>query len=42
VGVVIPYLSDHRQHVTDPFFLAMLGSLADHLTDQNFDLLFSG
>jgi DNA-binding LacI/PurR family transcriptional regulator len=41
VGVVIPYLSDHRQHVTDPFFLAMLGSLADHLTDQNFDLLFS-
>jgi len=41
VGVVIPYLSDNRQHVTDPFFLGMLGSLADHLTDQNFDLLFS-
>ena len=41
VGVVIPYLRDNRQHVTDPFFLGMLGSLADHLTDQNFDLLFS-
>lgn len=41
VGVVIPYLRENRQHVTDPFFLGMLGSLADHLTDQNFDLLFS-
>jgi DNA-binding LacI/PurR family transcriptional regulator len=41
VGVVIPYLRNNRQHVTDPFFLGMLGSLADHLTDQNFDLLFS-
>lgn len=41
VGVVIPYQRENRQHVTDPFFLGMLGSLADHLTDQNFDLLFS-
>ena len=41
VGVVIPYLQNNRQHVTDPFFLGMLGSLADHLTDQNFNLLFS-
>jgi DNA-binding LacI/PurR family transcriptional regulator len=41
VGVVIPYLRDNRQHVTDPFFLGMLDSLADQLTDQGFDLLFS-
>ncbi|MCX7264619.1 MAG: LacI family DNA-binding transcriptional regulator [Burkholderiales bacterium] len=41
LGVVIPYLPDRRQQVTDPFFLAMLGNLADVLTDQHYDLLLS-
>jgi DNA-binding LacI/PurR family transcriptional regulator len=43
VGVVIPAVSDThaRQHLTDPFFLGMLGSLADALTEQGFDMLLS-
>jgi DNA-binding LacI/PurR family transcriptional regulator len=41
IGVVIPYDSATRQHLTDPFFLAMLGSLADALTEQGFDMLVS-
>jgi DNA-binding LacI/PurR family transcriptional regulator len=41
VGVVIPYDSATRQHLSDPFFLGMLGSLADALTEQGFDMLVS-
>jgi DNA-binding LacI/PurR family transcriptional regulator len=41
VGVVIPYDSATRQHLSDPFFLSMLGSLADALTEQGFDMLVS-
>lgn len=41
VGVVVPYDALTRQHVSDPFFLAMLGSLADALTEQGFDMLIS-
>jgi DNA-binding LacI/PurR family transcriptional regulator len=41
VAVVIPYDAASRQHVSDPFFLAMLGSLADALTDRGFDMLVS-
>ncbi|WP_310625650.1 LacI family DNA-binding transcriptional regulator [Limnohabitans sp.] len=41
IGVVIPYVSKTRQHISDPFFLGMLGSLADALTDRNYDLLLS-
>lgn len=41
VAVVIPYDQQSRQHVSDPFFLAMLGSLADALTESGFDLLLS-
>ena len=41
IGVVIPYQDRIRQDVTDPFFMTMLGHLADQLTKQNFDLLFS-
>lgn len=39
VGVVVPYDSGTRQHLSDPFFLGMLGSLADALTEQGFDML---
>jgi DNA-binding LacI/PurR family transcriptional regulator len=39
VGVVIPFNRNNRQHVSDPFFLGMLGSLADALTDRNLDML---
>lgn len=41
IGVVIPYEDQIRQDITDPFFMTMLGNLADQLTKQNFDLLFS-
>ncbi len=41
VGVVIPYDSATRQHLSDPFFLSMLGSLADALTESGFDMLVS-
>jgi DNA-binding LacI/PurR family transcriptional regulator len=41
VGVVVPYDPDTRQHLSDPFFLSMLGSLADALTEQGFDMLVS-
>lgn len=41
IGVVIPYNTASRQSISDPFFLAMLGSLADALTDKGYDLLLS-
>ena len=41
VSVMIPFERDTRQHLSDPFLLAMLGGLADALTEQGFDMLFS-
>lgn len=41
IGVVIPFDRKTRQHVSDPFFLGMLGSLADALTEHGYDLLLS-
>jgi len=41
IGVVIPYEKRTRQHVSDPFFLGMLGSLADALTERGYDMLLS-
>ncbi len=41
IGVVVPYDTDTRQHLSDPFFLTILGSLADAVTEQGFDMLIS-
>lgn len=41
VGVVIPLGHETGQHVSDPFFITMLGLLADELTDRGYDLVLS-
>jgi DNA-binding LacI/PurR family transcriptional regulator len=41
VAVVVPYDPLSRQHISDPFFLSIVGSIADALTDAGYDMLLS-
>lgn len=41
VGVVIPLGHETGQHISDPFFMTMIGRLADELTERGFDLVLS-
>lgn len=41
IGVVIPLGHEQRQHISDPFFLTLLGHLADELTESGYDLMLS-
>lgn len=41
IGVVIPLGHDRAQHISDPFFMTMIGGLADELTERGFDLVLS-
>ena len=41
IAVVVPYDAASRQHISDPFFLAIVGSLADALTDLGYEMLLS-
>jgi len=41
VAVVLPFDAVTRQHVTDPFFVSMLGNIADALTARGYDMLLS-
>jgi DNA-binding LacI/PurR family transcriptional regulator len=41
VAVVVPLDSTTRQHVSDPFFLSIMGRLADSLTEKGYDMLFT-
>ena len=41
VALVVPYGRDGRQSLSDPFFLAMLGSIANALTDHGMQMLLS-
>lgn len=41
IGVVIPLGHEQRQHISDPFFMTVLGHLADQLTENGYDLMLS-
>ncbi len=41
IAVIVPYESAMRQRITDPFLQAMLGSLADAVTERGHDMLLS-
>ncbi|QMW24071.1 LacI family DNA-binding transcriptional regulator [Sandaracinobacteroides saxicola] len=41
IAVVIPLGHEVGQHLSDPFFMTMLGGLADALTERGYDLLLS-
>lgn len=41
IGVVIPLGHEVRQNISDPFFITMLGLLADKLTNRGYSLLLS-
>ena len=41
IGVVVPLGHEQRQHLSDPFFMAILGHLADALTESGYDIMLS-
>jgi DNA-binding LacI/PurR family transcriptional regulator len=41
IGVVVPLGHEQRQHLSDPFFMTILGHLADALTENGYDIMLS-
>lgn len=41
VAVIVPRAASTEQSLTDPFFLSLIGSVADALTDEGCDMLLS-
>ena len=41
IGVAVPLGHERRQHLSDPFFMTMIGYLADALTENGYDLMLS-
>lgn len=41
IGIVVPLGHERGQHLSDPFFMAILGYLADALTESGYDIMLS-
>ncbi len=41
IAVVVPLGHETSQHLSDPFFMALIGHLADELSERGYDLLLS-
>lgn len=41
ISVVIPIDHEPKQHVSDPFFLELLGAIADAITESDYEMLLS-
>lgn len=41
VAVIVPFDAISREHLSDPFFLSLIGSIADALTHSGYDMLLS-
>ena len=41
IAVIVPFDPDTAQHLSDPFFLSLIGSLADALTERGHDMLLT-
>lgn len=41
IGVIVPLGHEKTQHLSDPFFMTLLGHIADRLADRGYDLLLS-
>jgi DNA-binding LacI/PurR family transcriptional regulator len=41
IAVVVPLGHETSQHLSDPFFMALIGHLADALSERGYDLLLS-
>ncbi|MFC3096520.1 LacI family DNA-binding transcriptional regulator [Alteraurantiacibacter palmitatis] len=41
VGVIVPLGHEKSQHISDPFFMTLLGYIADRVADRGYDLLLS-
>lgn len=41
IGIVVPLGHERRQHLSDPFFMTILGHLADALTENGYDIMLS-
>jgi DNA-binding LacI/PurR family transcriptional regulator len=41
IGVAVPLGHERRQHLSDPFFMALLGHLTDALTESGYDIMLS-
>ncbi|MEI5688627.1 MULTISPECIES: LacI family DNA-binding transcriptional regulator [Sphingomonas] len=41
IGVVVPLGHERTQHISDPFFMTLLGHIADNVTERGYDLLLT-